>query len=135
MFVKDLFFSELYDCYGNLLKENQATVIDLYYNQDFSLSEIAEELNMSRAGVHDTLKRAEKNLAEFEEKLSLHSKLDRINGAAERIIDIVSKININDNTEITDNKDFYNNFANDISNIKIGLINIKNEAEKILNEG
>lgn len=135
MFVKDLFFSELYDCYGNLLKENQATVIDLYYNQDFSLGEIAEELNMSRAGVHDTLKRAEKNLTEFEEKLSLHSKLDKINTAAERIIDIVNKINVTDNTEITDNKDFYNNFANEINNIKIGLVNIKNEAEKILNEG
>lgn len=135
MSEKYLFFSVLYDYYGNLLKENQATVIDLYYNQDFSLAEIAEELNMSRAGVHDTLKRAEKNLAEFEEKLSLHSKFDKINEAAERIIDVVNKINVTDNTEITDNKDFYNNFANEIKNIKIGLINIKNEAEKILNEG
>lgn len=135
MSEKYLFFSVLYDYYGNLLKENQATVIDLYYNQDFSLAEIAEELNMSRAGVHDTLKRAEKNLAEFEEKLSLHSKFDKINEAAERIIDIVNKINVTDNTENTENKDFYNNFANEIKNIKIGLVNIKDEAEKILNEG
>ncbi len=125
MFVKNLFFSELYDCYGNLLKENQATVIDLYYNQDFSLGEIAEELNMSRAGVHDTLKRAEKNLVEFEEKLSLHSKLEKINNSAEKIIEIINKINVTDNIE---NKDFYNNFANEINDIK-------NEAEKILNEG
>ncbi len=121
MFVKNLFFSELYDCYGNLLKENQATVIDLYYNQDFSLGEIAEELNMSRAGVHDTLKRAEKNLVEFEDKLFLHSKLEKINNSAEKIIEIVNKIDMTDNIE---NKDFTNEIKN-----------IKNEAEKILNEG
>lgn len=131
MFVKNLFFSELYDCYGNLLRENQATVIDLYYNQDFSLGEIAEELNMSRAGVHDTLKRAEKNLAEFEEKLSLHSKLEKINDSAERIIEIINEINVTDNIKNKEN----NNFTNEIDDIKNGLKNIRNEAEKILNEG
>ncbi len=119
MFVKNLFFSELYDCYGNLLKDNQATVIDLYYNQDLSLSEIAEELNMSRAGVHDTLKRAEKNLAEFEDRLLLHSKLERINNSAEKIIEIINKINVTE----------------DIKDIKNDLKEIKSEAEKILNEG
>lgn len=121
MSEKYLFFSVLYDFYGNLLKENQATVIDLYYNQDFSLAEIAEELNMSRAGVHDTLKRAEKNLTEYEDKLALHSKYERINEAAERIIDIVGKISLKEYKEITD--------------IKIELVDIKDEAEKILNEG
>lgn len=135
MSEKFLFISVLYDYYGCLLKENQATVIDLYYNQDFSLSEIAEDLNMSRAGVHDTLKRAEKNLLEFEEKLALHSRFQDIYGAAEKIIDIINNVNIADNAEIKDNEVFYNHFANDINNIKKGLISIKYEAEKILNEG
>ena len=112
---KNLFFSVLYDYYGSLLKENQATVVDLYYNQDFSLGEIAEELNISRAGIHDTLKRAEKNLAEFEEKLSLHSKLEKFYESAEKSIDIASKIN------------------DDRYKSELGCI--KKEAEKILNEG
>ena len=115
MLEKNLQFSVLYDYYGSLLKENQATVIDLYYNQDFSLGEIAEELGISRAGIHDTLKRAEKNLTEFEEKLSLHSKLEKINESAENIIEIISKID--DNKYISE------------------LDSIKKEAEKILNEG
>ena len=115
MLEKSLFFGVLYDYYGTLLKENQAIVIDLYYNQDLSLGEIAEELNISRAGIHDTLKRAEKNLTEFEEKLSLHSKLETIYGSAEKIIEIIDKI---DDTK-------YSNELNDI----------RKEAEKILNEG
>lgn len=115
MLEKSLFFSVLYDYYGNLLKENQAIVIDLYYNQDFSLGEIAEELNISRAGIHDTLKRAEKNLTEFEEKLSLHSKLEKINESAENIIEIINRID----------DDKYSNELN----------SIRKEAEKILNEG
>lgn len=115
MLEKNLFFSVLYDYYGNLLKENQAIVIDLYYNQDFSLGEIAEELNISRAGIHDTLKRAEKNLVEFEEKLSLHSKLENIYESAEKIVNLVDSID--------DNK------------YKSEIDNVRKEAEKILNEG
>ncbi len=115
MLEKNLYFSVLYDYYGSLLKENQAIVIDLYYNQDLSLGEIAEELNISRAGIHDTLKRAEKNLTEFEEKLSLHSKLEKYYESAEKIIEILNKID----------DDKYKDEVN----------SIRKEAEKILNEG
>ena len=115
MLEKNLHFSVLYDYYGSLLKENQATVIDLYYNQDFSLGEIAEELSISRAGIHDTLKRAEKNLTEFEEKLSLHSRLQKIYESAENIIEILTKI---DDDKYSSELDI-----------------IRKEAEKILNEG
>ena len=115
MLEKNLFFSVLYDYYGSLLKENQAIVIDLYYNQDFSLGEIAEELNISRAGIHDTLKRAEKNLTEFEEKLSLHLKLEKIYESAEKIVNIVDSI--------------------DENKYKSEIDNVRKEAEKILNEG
>ena len=48
----------LYDYYGELLTEKQQTCFDLYYNQDLSLSEIAEDLGVTRQGVHDTLARA-----------------------------------------------------------------------------
>ena len=51
--------SLLLDYYGELLSQKQRTCFDLYYNQDLSLSEIAEEAGITRQGVHDTLARAE----------------------------------------------------------------------------
>lgn len=48
----------LYDYYGELLTEKQRGLFDLYYNQDYSLSEIASAAGISRQGVHDTLARA-----------------------------------------------------------------------------
>ena len=92
MSEKNFIYSILYDYYGNLLKENQANIIDMYYNLDYSLSEIAEEMNISRQGVHDALKRAEKNLEAYEEKIRLHDKYIKYSQAAENIIDLSSGI-------------------------------------------
>ena len=61
----------LFDYYGELLTEKQKTYFDLYYNQDFSLAEIAEEEGISRQGVHDTLMRTELALRKFEEKTGI----------------------------------------------------------------
>ena len=58
----------LYDYYGELLTERQRMCFDLYHNQDLSLSEIAQELNVSRQGVYDNLSRAEALLRNMEEK-------------------------------------------------------------------
>lgn len=58
----------LYDYYGELLTERQKTCFDLYYNQDLSLAEIAQELQVSRQGVYDNLSRAEATLRNMEEK-------------------------------------------------------------------
>lgn len=60
--------SLLFDYYGELLTEKQKTCFDLYYNQDLSLSEIAEEIGITRQGVHDTLARAEGILRNMERK-------------------------------------------------------------------
>ena len=60
----------LYDYYGAVLSDKQRTCFDLYYNQDFSLSEIAEELGISRQGVHESVTRAEQLLSSMEEKCS-----------------------------------------------------------------
>jgi predicted DNA-binding protein YlxM (UPF0122 family) len=58
----------LYDYYGELLTDRQRMCFDLYHNQDYSLSEIAQELQVSRQGVYDNLSRAEALLKNMEEK-------------------------------------------------------------------
>ncbi len=63
--------SMLYDFYGALLNEAGREVMAMYHEDNLSLSEIAEELGQSRQAVHYTLKKAEKALGEYEEKLGL----------------------------------------------------------------
>lgn len=58
--------SLLLDYYGSLLTEKQKTYFDLYYNQDFSLGEIAEQEGISRQGVHDAISRTEAILLSME---------------------------------------------------------------------
>ena len=57
----------LFDYYGELLTDRQRMCFDLRHNQDLSLAEIAEELHVSRQGVHDNLSRAEALLMNMEE--------------------------------------------------------------------
>lgn len=64
----------LYDFYGKLLTKRQSEFIELYYNHDLSLGEIAEQYSISRQGVYDILKRAEKILENYEKKLGLVEK-------------------------------------------------------------
>ncbi|MBR2279647.1 MAG: YlxM family DNA-binding protein [Ruminococcus sp.] len=68
---KNIEISLLYDFYGQLLKEGQQKTVTLYYNDDLSLSEISSQLGITRQGVLDSIKRAEKSLYSYEEKLGL----------------------------------------------------------------
>lgn len=61
----------LFDVYSELLTEKQKDVLSFYYEEDFSLAEIAEQMDISRAAVSDHLKRSEKLLEEYEEKLKI----------------------------------------------------------------
>lgn len=75
---KSIHVSMLLDMYGKLLTSKQYDVIDLYYNQNLSLSEIAEEVGITRQGVRKNLVDAENKLFDFEEKLCfLKEKLER----------------------------------------------------------
>lgn len=58
----------LFDYYGELLTQRQRLCFDMRFNQDLSLGEIAEELGITRQGVHDNLNRAEQLLRNMEEK-------------------------------------------------------------------
>jgi len=85
MSEKNLIYSVLYDYYSPMLKENQRLSVDLYYNLDFSFTEIAEELGISRSGAYDTLKRAERKLDELEDKLALNKRMQNIYVSCEKI--------------------------------------------------
>ena len=75
----------LYDYYGELLTEKQRTCFDLYYNQDLSLSEIAEDLGVTRQGVNDTLARAEGQRRAFEEKTGCIAREEAVRAACGQI--------------------------------------------------
>ena len=70
-FVEQTF---LFDFYGELLTERQRQVYTSVVFEDYSLSEVAEELGISRQGVHDMIKRCTKALEGYEEKLHLIAK-------------------------------------------------------------
>ena len=92
---KSIKISMLLEIYGKMLTEKQADTVDLYYNQNLSLSEIAEELNITRQGVRKNLVYAEDKLFDFEEKLCfLKQKLEQdeiINEVIKNIEDDVLK--------------------------------------------
>lgn len=75
MFEKNLNMGYLLDFYGELLSERKRSTMDMYYNEDFSLSEIAEQMGISRQGVRDIIKKCEEELLFYEEKLGLAAKL------------------------------------------------------------
>ena len=90
--AKDLQMTLLFDFYGELLTEKQNLAMDLYYNQDLSLAEIAEPLGISRQGVRDFIVRGEKQLAAFEEKLGLVKRFHLLKDELERVQGDVSTL-------------------------------------------
>jgi len=74
MLEKTTRMNYLYDFYQSLLTPKQRSYMALYYLEDFSLGEIAEENHVSRQAVYDNIKRTEAMLEEYEEKLSLFVK-------------------------------------------------------------
>jgi predicted DNA-binding protein YlxM (UPF0122 family) len=64
----------LYDFYSELLPERQREIIKLYYDDNLSLGEIAEEYGLTRQGIHENIKRGERKLEDFEAKLKLIEK-------------------------------------------------------------
>ena len=68
---KNLKYGILLDIYGELLTDKQYDVLDLYYNDDLSLAEIAEQYGISRQGVHDSIKRGEELLMGYDKVLNI----------------------------------------------------------------
>lgn len=68
---KTLVVNELFDTYGSLLTQHQQEVVRLYFHEDFSYQEIADILQISRAGVYDVIKRSVDFLEDTEKKLKI----------------------------------------------------------------
>ncbi len=82
----------LFDYYGELLTERQRMCVDLRHNQDMSLAEIAEELQVSRQGVFDNLSRAEALLRNMEEKTGCVRRDLKCRKALEKVAAVVTKL-------------------------------------------
>ena len=76
---KDLNMSLLLDFYGEVLSEPQREAMDLFYNGDLSLSEIAEITGITRQGVRDRIVKSEQIIGELEEKLGLAGRFGHVN--------------------------------------------------------
>jgi len=68
----------LFDFYGELLTERQKEFFDLYYNEDLSLAEVAENYGITRQGVRDVIVRAEATMAEMEEKTGIIARFHKL---------------------------------------------------------
>lgn len=86
----------LLDFYGQLLTKKQHNVLDYYYNNDYSLAEIGEILNISRQGVRDCIKRGEDALNRYESVLLLLEKYRLKSGKLEKIRALINEINVSD---------------------------------------
>lgn len=108
---KNVKISMLNEIYGKLLTQKQYEIIDDYYNNDLSLSEIAENNQITRQAVRDILKKGEKKLFEYEEKLMFMKRTLNQEKTIKKVLVELAKIQ-NSNTD------------KEIANI---LENIKNE--------
>ncbi len=86
----------LYDFYGKLLTRKQQEILSYYYEHDLSLGEIAEEFGVSRQAVHDILKRGEKILEGYEEKLQLVNKFTSERDKLNQVLALIEGFEEND---------------------------------------
>jgi predicted DNA-binding protein YlxM (UPF0122 family) len=90
----------LYDFYGPLLTERQRQAVQLHYEADLSLSEVALEMAISRQGVYDLLQRSEKLLRDYEGKLGLVAKFQRERQRIGQACQILNDIDVQKSREI-----------------------------------
>ena len=86
--------------YGALLKENQRRMFEASILDDYNLAEIAEDENITRQGVHDAIKRACKQLREYEQKLGLVEKFEKQKEFVKKLHIILKGMNIGDEGEL-----------------------------------
>lgn len=108
---KILFLTMLYDFYGEFLTEKQKNIFELYHLNDFSLNEISSEYKISRQAVLDSIKRTEKSLIEYENKLFLIEKYNKRKKYIEEITNKIESLN----SQSVINNSFINELKKDLS--------------------
>lgn len=91
-----VYLSMLYDFYGALLKENNRRIFEAYIQEDYSISEIAGEMEISRQAVHDAVKRITKQLKGYEEKLGLLERFEQQRSEMRRLHECLQEMNISE---------------------------------------
>lgn len=91
--AKNFEITVLLDIYGEMLTVKQRDFLSYYYNDDLSLSEIAENEGITRQGVRDAIKRAEFQLIEMENRLSLSKRFEEVSMGLDEIITCANEIN------------------------------------------
>lgn len=115
----------LYDFYGELLNEGQRELFSTFVFQDLSLQEMADELGISRQAVHDRIHRCIRAMEEYEAKLHLLEKYQKIEGFVEEIKSEIDKI---DRDFGTDNQEETTNFQES----KTKMIQLLHEITEVL---
>jgi len=95
-------FGSLYEMYGALLTEKQQQCLELYFCEDYSLAEVAEEMKVSRQAIHDLLKRVEQTLERYESMLGFLQRAEKTRALTEEADTIL--------------REAISNTANDLSN-------------------
>ena len=108
----------LLDFYGQLLTERQYEILDLHYNNDYSLGEIAEQLNISRQGVFDNIKRGKAVLNNYEQKLGLVVRFSQQKKRVKEILESIKSI---------DTSCFSDEDKSKFQGIETGIINMMDD--------
>jgi len=109
LFEKNLEINYLLDFYGDVLTDRKRNILEMYYNDDYSLSEIADDIGISRQGVRDIIKKAEDELLFLEEKLGLYKKFKTVQKSVDELVNAINAEDIP-----SDIKDKICNFAESV---------------------
>ena len=89
----DVKMAMLLDVYGGLLTKKQYDAADLYFNEDYSLNEIASYFNVSRQGIHENIKQATENLEKYEKELKICKKNEKLSEVTGKIKELLKESN------------------------------------------
>ena len=101
MFEKNLNVAYLLDFYGEVLSDRTRNLLEMYYNDDMSLSEIADAVGITRQGVRGGIKKGEEELLFLEEKLGLAAGYSAIKESAKRILSLADALKADTDNEKT----------------------------------
>jgi predicted DNA-binding protein YlxM (UPF0122 family) len=100
MFEKNMNVPYLLDFYGEVLNERHKSILDLYYNDDLSLAEIAESEGISRQGVRHIIKKGEEELFFLEEKLGLAEQFTELQKMAKKLSSLSDVLSDHDDNRV-----------------------------------